>query len=296
MRKRAVWLIVATVLVLTGSILFVGVMSKINWDLTTGRYETNTHAVTDVFTHISIDTTTADIAFAPSEDDTISVVCYEEANVKHTVSVEGDTLVIEEVDTRKWYQRIYVFSGSPKITVYLPAGTYGTLDLDVTTGDVTVPDGYSFTAADIKVTTGDITFSADVVGAMTLKATTGDVTLSSVACGDLTIGVTTGETTLTDVTCRDLTTTGTTGDVVLRRVVGGGTFSVKRSTGDVTFDACDAAALTVKTTTGDVTGTLLSPKEFDTHATTGSVSVPATATGGKCKIDVTTGDIQITIQ
>lgn len=296
MSKRTVWLIVATALILAGSILFVGVMSKMNWDLTNGRYETNTHTVTEDFTNISIETTTADIRFAPSEDGTVSVVCYEDVNRKHTVSVEGDTLVIEEEDTRKWYQHMYIFSSTPKITVYLPADTYGALKVKITTGDVTVPDNYSFATVDVKATTGDIAFSADVAGDLTLKATTGDVTISSVACGDLTITGTTADTTLTNVTCRNLTITGTTGDVMLRNAVGSGTFSIQLSTGEVTFDACDAARLKVKTTTGDITGTLLTPKDFDAHTTTGDVSVPASGDGGKCELNATTGDIRITIQ
>ena len=295
MSKRIGWLITATVLIVTGCILFVGVMSKMSWDLTDGRYETNTHTVTDGFTDISIDTTTADIIFAPSESDTVSVVCYEEVNVKHRVSVEGGVLVIEEVDTRTWYQHIDIFSGKPKLTVYLPKGDYGSLMLKVTTGDVTIPDGYSFATAAVQVTTGDITCSAAVTETATVKSTTGDVTLSSMICGDVTVGVSTGKITLTDMTCRDLTTTGTTGDVVLRNVMGSGTFIIKRGTGDVTFDACDAAALTVNTTTGDIIGTLLSSKTFEAHTTTGRVSVPSGADGGKCELTTTTGDIRITL-
>ena len=273
------WLIAAISLILIGCILFVGVMTMLNWNfgkLSTDKYETNTHAVTEAFTNLSIIVDTADVVFAPSTDDTVSVVCYEETKAKHAVSVEGDTLVIKVAEEVKWHQRLGFHLDTAKITVYLPAGVYGTLKIKATTGDVTIPKGFSFASVDISVTTGDITCFAVVSGNMMLKITTGD-------------------TTLTDVTCRNLTFTGTTGDIVLNDVIASEAFVIKCSTGDVTFKACDAAALQVKTTTGDITGTLLTAKVFDANTTTGRVSVPQSTTGGKCKLNATTGSIKITI-
>lgn len=281
MKKRTkVWLIAAVSLILVGGILFTGVMTVLQWNfrkLSTDQYETNTYNITDAFTNISVDVTTADVVFAPSADGTVSVVCYEEIQAKHSVTVEGETLVIKAKDSRKWYQKIGFHLGGPKVTVYLPADAYGALTMKVTTGDITIPKAFSFTSVDLKVTTGDIIYSADVAGDVTLKATTGDVKVSS-------------------MTCRHFTATGTTGDMMLRDVVATGAFFIKCSTGDVSFAACDAAELTVKTTTGDITGTLLTPKVFDAHATTGHVDVPPSTTGGKCKLNATTGDIKITIR
>lgn len=280
MKKRTKWLIAAVSLILVGGILFIGVMTVLQWDfrkLSTDQYETNTYNITDAFTNLSVDVTTADVVFAPSADGTVSVVCYEEIQAKHSVTVEGETLVIKAKDSRKWYQKIGFHLGGPKVTVYLPADAYGVLTMKVTTGDITIPKSFSFASMDLKVTTGDITCSADVTGDVTLKATTGDVKVSS-------------------MTCRHFTATGTTGDMTLRDVVATGAFFIKCSTGDVSFAACDAAELTVKTTTGDITGTLLTPKMFDAHVTTGHVDVPPSATGGKCKLNATTGDIKITIQ
>ena len=207
----------------------------------------------------------------------MSVVCYEDVNIQHTVSVEGDALAIQEVDNRKWYQHLHIFSQSTKITVYLPEGSYGTLTIKASTGNVTIPKGFSFASADMDITTGDITCCAAVSGDMALHITTGDVQLS-------------------DVTCRNLTATGTTGDITLNNVMASESFSIKCTTGDVMFNACDAATITVKTTTGDITGSLLTAKAFDAHATTGCVEVPQSTEGGRCKLKATTGDIKITIK
>ena len=68
---KKVWLIVAALLVLAGSIMFVGVMTVLDWDfskLGTNPYETNLHAITEDFQDISIRTNTAAITFLPSPD------------------------------------------------------------------------------------------------------------------------------------------------------------------------------------------------------------------------------------
>lgn len=279
-RRTKGWLIAAVCLVLVGGILFTGVMTVLKWNfrkLATDKYETNTYTITDAFTNISVDVNTADVVLAPSADGTVSVVCHEEIQAKHSVTVEGETLVIKAKDSRKWYQKIGFHLSGPKVTICLPAGAYGALTMKVTTGDITIPKAFSFASMDLKVTTGDITCSADVVGDVTLKNTTGDVKVSS-------------------MTCRQFTSTGTTGDITLRDVIATDTFFIKRSTGDVSFAACDAASLTVKTTTGDITGSLLTAKVFDAHATTGHVDVPQSTEGGSCKLSATTGNIMITIQ
>jgi len=97
------------------------------------------------------------------------------------------------------------------------------------------------------------------------------------------------------VTCQNLTSSGSTGGISLKNVIVSQTLSVRRSTGDVTFDGCDGAEIDVETDTGDVTGCLLTDKVFLTQTDTGRVSVPETVTGGPCRITTDTGDIRITI-
>lgn len=312
------WLIAAVSLVLVGAVLFAGVMIALDWDfnrLSTRRYETATHTITEDFTHISVTADTADIQLAPSEDDSVSVVCYEDVDFKHTVAVEGDTLVIQPTQSQKWYQHIGIGFDSPSITVYLPAGEYGDLTVNANTGDVYLPADVNFESVDIAVSSGDVACSAFVLGELKVKTSTGDISLKAVVAesihlsattgeigmktvetGDLSVAVTTGEVEIYRVNCRRLTSIGNTGDILLRDVIATETFSIQRSTGDVIFDHCDAAELTVTTDTGDVEGTLLTDKIFITHTDTGRVDVPDTTTGGTCKITTDTGDIKISIR
>ena len=314
--KRA--LVAAFILILTGCVLFGGVMSLLRWDFTklsTAQYETNTYEITEVFTDLSIATDTADVVFLSSDDGVCRVECYENPDFKASVYVADGALVIEPIETKKWYQRIGINFEMPKITVYLPQAEYGALSVKLTTGDLEIPEDLTFASADIAASTGDVSLSASVgqdiririttgnarleglsCASLDLSLTTGDVALSGLAAsGDLTLTVTTGDVTLAAVTCRHFTSDGSTGDLILDNVIASAKLSVTRTTGDVTFTKSDAAEIAIKTTTGDVKGSLLSDKIFFPKTTTGSYDVPQTTAGGKCEISTTTGDIRITV-
>lgn len=314
------WLITATFLVLIGCVLFAGVMTVLGWDFTklsTTKYETNTYEVSEAFDSISINTDTADIVFALSDDGKCRVECHEGENAKHSVAVENNTLVVDISKTSKsWLDYIGFNFDSPKITVYLPGTQYTSLHIDESTGDVKIPDAFMFKNVDISLSTGDVHFCGSAsemvkiktstgairvenisAGALDLKVTTGEVTVSGVTCaGDVTVGVSTGKTYLSDTRCKNVISSGSTGDISIENVIAEEKFSIRRSTGDVKFDGSDAAEIIVKTDTGDVRGTLLSDKVFITQTDTGHIDVPKTVEGGRCEITTDTGDIEITIE
>ena len=313
------WLFVATSLILIGLIIFVGIMTILKWDFTklsTSKYETNYYEFNENYSNISIVTDTADIVFAVSEDLKSSVECYEQKNVKHSVTVKDDSLVIKVVDTRKWYEHIGIHFGTPKITVYLPKNEYTSVVIKESTGDIQIPKDFKFESVDISTSTGDVKCYASASGSIKIKASTGDirvenisagslelsvstgdVTASSISCqGDVKVNVSTGDTKLTDIACKNVISSGSTGDISLKNVIAIEKFSIKRSTGDVKFNGCDAAEIFVKTDTGDVIGTLLSGKEFIVKTDTGDKQIPQSETGGKCEITTDTGDIKIGIK
>lgn len=302
--------------------------------LSTMKLETTVHEPVGEISSIYIDTKDADVAFLPAEGEACRVVCYENVKMKHTVTIEEGTLFIRAVDNRKMFDYINILSGNPMLTVYLPKAVYHTLTVKTTSGDLGVPADFSFTSIDVQVTTGDVKIYASATGEMKLKATTGDlfaenvsagslscsvttgdvtlngvqctgdmsvgagtgdINFNGVSCNDLTTSVRTGDTRMTDVSCNNLSTSGTTGDLFLKNVIGNGRLYAKRSTGDVSFDACDAAELSVDTGTGDVTGTLCSDKVFAAHTKTGECRVPASGVGGVCEVRVNTGDIILTV-
>ena len=316
-KKTIVGLIVATSLILIGAIIFGGVMMALDWDfskISTVKYETNEYEINDSYKNIKVITDTAKINFVPAEN--TKVVCYEDTKQKYSVSVQGDTLVIELSNSKKWYEHIGINFGSPKITVYTPAGEYGALTVKGDTSDTEIPKDFKFESIDISQSTGDVKcFSSAIgdikiktstghitvgnitAGSLDLKVSTGDITATNVECvGDLLVKVSTGKTKLENVKCNDVISTGDTGNITLTNVITDKSIDIERTTGDVKFNGCDASELVIVTDTGDVKGTLLSEKVFIAKTDTGSIKVPETVSGGKCKITTDTGDIKIDIK
>ncbi len=313
-----IWLIIAASLILMGCIIFGGIMAILKWDLTklsTNKYQTSNYEINENYRNISIVTNTADIAFVISENSRSTVECYEQKNVKHSVTVKDDTLVIETVDTRKWYDHIGITLETPKLTLYLPQAAYASLVIEESTGDIEIQKDFKFESIDVSASTGDIEVSASAsefikistdtgdinvdgvsTGAMTLSVTTGKVTASDIICeGDVSVSVSTGKAYLTNISCKNVISSGNTGDFSLKNVIASEIFSIERSTGDVKFDACDATEIFVETDTGDVIGTLLSEKVFITKTDTGDIDVPNSIIGGRCEITTDTGNIKISI-
>lgn len=339
MSKAAIiWLSIAASLVFVGSIIFVGVMTTFGWDfmkLSTNQYDTVDYEINEEFSNISIDVDTTDVKFVSSGDGKCSVECYETEKMRHSVKVVDGVLKIENNDTRKWYEFIGINSGSPKITVSLPAGEYGALSVKSHTGDVEISREFNFESIDILENTGDVASFASVSGgikiatdtgrvcvenasaaSLMIETSTGSVKLSDVTCeGDIEVVVSTGKASLSRVSCKSLISKGSTGDLELNGVVASERFSIERSTGDVELKASraetllietntgdvelegsDASEIFIKTDTGDVEGTLLTEKVFITKTDTGRVRVPNSITGGRCEITTDTGDIEISIQ
>ena len=317
-KSAKIWLIAAASLVVIGLILFAAVMAAYHWDfsrLSTDRFETNTYEIGEEFRNIKMNTETADILFAAASDNTCKVVCYEEENAKHSVSVRDGALTVSAADDGKWYEHIGFSFHSPKVTVYLPKAEYGSLVIEESTGDITIPKDFTFGSADLSLSTGDVDSYASSSGLMRIKTDTGDIHLQNLSAGelDLTVStghvdvhsvscegnigirVSTGNSRLTNITCNSIRSGGSTGDITLKNVVTEETISIKRSTGDVRLDGCDAGELEISTDTGSVTGSLLSAKVFIAHSDTGRINVPETTSGGKCKITTDTGDVRITV-
>lgn len=320
MNKRTkIPLVIAACLVLTGCVILGVVMTILKWDFTKlsiVKYETNDYEISEDYKNISIVTNTADILFLPSENAKSSVVCHEHKNMKHSVTVRDGTLVIEVVNNIKWYENIGINFETPKITVYIPQGEYGILSVKSSTSGVEIPKNFKFESIDISVSTGNVTNYAGAFKDIKIKTTTGSiraedifanslelsvstgkVTASNITCeADVTVGVSTGKANLSNITCKKLISSGSTGDFYLNNVIAAEKFSVKRTTGDVKFDGCDAAEIFIETDTGSVKGSLLTEKVFITETDTGSIDVPKAVTGGKCEINTDTGNIKITVK
>ena len=317
-RSAKAWWITSAVLILFGLILFAIAMTANEWDFTklgTEVYEDNAFEIREDFRNIDIKSDTADIQFLSAEDSVCKVICHESEKQKHAVSVQDHALTITLTDNREWYEYIGIQTEKMKITVYLPKESYGTLTINEHTGDIEIPVGFFFENIDVVTTTGDVKNEASASERIRVHTSTGDILVQNITAdtldlavstgkieattltvaSDARIRVTTGKTRISDMICETLVSHGSTGDISLQNVIASDRFSIERSTGDVSFDGCDAAALFVKTDTGDVKGTLLSEKRFFAESDTGKILVPKHTDGGKCEITTDTGDIKVEI-
>ncbi len=312
--KAKSWLILAIFLILAGSVVFIGVMTSLNWDFTkfsTVEYETNEYTLTENFQNISVITNTADVAIVPSEDITARVVCYEQTDIRHTVTVQDGTLTIQAQDERDWYKHIGIFPDAPKVTIYLPHYSLASSIAPEKIPDELLNPEYIYTiqvvprpavkagvggTIRIQNSTGNIHIRNIAATGFDLSLSTGKVLMNDVACnGDINVKLTTGKTELTRIRSKNLISEGSTGDLSLTNVIATEKFSLQRSTGDIEFENCEAPEILAKTSTGDIEGSLLVDKVFITHSSTGDIDVPDSTTGGRCELSTSTGDIEISV-
>ena len=277
---RKFWIIVASILLVAGVVLFgvfIGVNNGIDFkNLKPTNYKTNTYEFADEITDIDVKIETADISITPSIDGKTKVVCNESEKVAHKVYVENGSLKVTVEDNRTWIDNFLSFT-KHSITIYLPKTEYNSIKIENVTGDVEVSSAFTFKNISVDVTTSDVLICAKATDGIKIKSTTGDVTVLNVNSNVIEVKL-------------------TSGDVYFKNVIANDKIAINSTTGDVELEGCDALDIYLKTTTGDVEASLLSGKIFDVNVTTGEVRVPSNSEGGNCKVETTTGDVEIVVK
>ena len=286
-------------------------------------------SITASFEGIEIVSDTADLTFVASDECKIEYTTHKK--ITYSTKVEDGTLKIKMEDNRRWFEKIFSFGDSSKLTVYLPEGEYSSLTVNQATGTINLPAGYSFGSVDIDLSTGDTKLSASVEGALKIHTSTGHITLENVSCGSLSTKVSSGKTNLSNVTVAgDATLNASTGDMVLNNVSfknlstiattsdlnANGLYleeslSIERSTGDVSLSDINCGGkVAVQTSTGsidianatcaDMTVTVSSGKSsytnvscvnFTSTGDTGDINMTSLIASDKIDITRSTGDV-----
>ena len=297
-KKNKTLIITATVFLIAGLIIFISASASVNFDFSkfsTKKYITNTYKISEDFENISIDVNTPEITFVPSVSGECQIKIYDEEKVEYSAAVQNGTLKITANDTRKWYQHIGIYVETPALTVYLPEKNYTLLSVDTNTGDINIPDNYSFESVTVNSDTSDIYCSAKVSENIKISVNTGYVELDDLNTKQIDLSTSTGEIELEDVTCGELLIKTHTGNINLDNVIAEKNITADSSTGNINIKDSDANEIIFQTDTGNVTGCLLSGKEFITDTSTGNVNVPNSTGSGKCEITTGTGNIKISV-
>lgn len=317
-KSSKIFVLIASILLIMGSIIFVKALADNNWkfnSLGTSKFVENTYEFEDDISSIVIDSDTSDIKLEKSNDGINRVVCYGPEKLIHDVSLNESTLKVITHNESKWYDNIFSF-GEYKITVYLVNNELDLLDIDESTGDIDITSNFSFKTVDIEASTGDVKINSCIVDELKISLDTGDITVNKITSnnanlevstgmisvseleckGYLSIKVSTGKTIISNCEAKEFSSTGSTGSIYLNEFIVKEKISIVRDTGDVIFSKMDGGEILIKTDTGKVSGSLLSDKVFIIETDTGRKEYPKTTTGGRCEITTDTGDIIITIE
>lgn len=298
-KKIAIWAAVG--LVVAGLILSFAALCAMDFDfnkMNTLKYATNTYALEEPFSNISIKTAECDLRLLPSEDDSCKVVCEESEEIFHSVTVENNTLTIGRTDARKWYEHIVgIYWGEMTITVYLPQTDYASLYALNVSGNITIPDEFSFLDAELHNTSGKVDFAAAVENDLSIKTVSGNLHIKNAHPKGLTAQSTSGRIVCSDVAVSENIKMKTvSGKINSSNVTVSGRMTVETVSGNIRLSGCDADSLQIKSTSGDVFGTLLTEKSFHANSTSGHIDVPDSTSGGNCEVKTTSGNITFKIQ
>lgn len=254
--------------------------------------ETKTYIIEETFDKINIDVDIDNINIYQSDEN--KVVYVESENISLESKVASDTLFINRIDNRKFYDRMFNFS-SFKLDLYLSKELIESLNIYCSTGDITIYEGFNFDNVDVSNSTGDVIIKSNVTTNLSIENSTGDIEIINCnKTGNIDVETSTGNVNLSNVNCNKLDISISTGDTRLNNVILKEDLNIDGSTGSVYLDSFDAANIYITLSTGNVNGTVLSSKFFIANSGTGYVSVPETREGGECKITVGTGNISIT--
>lgn len=295
MKKGVIGLIIVGGVLLTmGAILFgIGISKEYKQE----ELITREYVIKDSVTSFDIDISTADLEFKPLESGNTKVVVTEKEKEYHEVKEEEGVLSIKSVDTKNWYERLFTFAYKKmNITIYMPTETYSKLMITTSTGNISIPSGFTFDNTEIKGSTCDVKYSAASLSGLSITTSTGDINISSTNASGVNLKASTGNVSLVDVKASELNVEVSTGHISLVNTVLTGNLSTHSSTGDVDITDSDASIINIETSTGEVNAMFLTNKIIFAETSTGHINVPHSTSGGECHIKTSTGDITVKIK
>ena len=174
MKKSIIGIAIILCLLLVISVILYGLSITV-------KLETNEYEIKENFKNIKIITDTTDIDFVLSENLNTVIICEEQKNIKHSVNVKENTLLIEVDDNRKWYEHIGI--STSKITVYLPKSEYGELIMESDTGNIHI-ENINANKLDLSTSTGNLKIVNTKCKNLFSESDTGNILLENVIASE----------------------------------------------------------------------------------------------------------------
>ena len=243
MKKTIIWIAITFCLLLVASVVLYSLSITV-------KLETNEYEIKETFENIKIITDTADIDFVLSENLNTLIICEEHQNIKHSVNIKDNTLLIEVDDNRKWYEHLGI--STSKITIYLPKNEYDELITESDTGNIRIKS-INANKLDLSTDTGNLKivnikcknlFSISDTGNILLEnviasenfkieTDTGNVKFKDSDASDIFVKTDTGNVTGNLLTDKVIFAESETGDIDVPKVMADEKCEIITETGDI---------------------------------------------------------------
>lgn len=225
--------------------------------LNTTKYTTTEFKIDDSFENIDINSDSEDVILTLSQDGSCKVVIFADENIKYDAAVSSDTLTVKQISSNSTHFGVNFNAEDSSVTIYLPEEKYAALTIDTDTGDMTVPENFSFEKADIRTDTGDTDLTASVSGEITITSGTGDISATSAsdkstATDSISLETDTGEIHLFNTSAGKITLKTDTGHTDLINITCSGDIDADTDTGYTTFTNVTCASLKSTGSSGDL--------------------------------------------
>ncbi|SCW35346.1 Putative adhesin [Ruminococcaceae bacterium YRB3002] len=270
------------------------------------EYTHKEEVITEDIRNLNINEISENVEIRPSENGEIKVDYYDADNYMHQIETKGDTLEISVKtysDDSPWWKRfsfhididgIMTESKDHPTVIYLPEDSFGKLNITNISGDVKIPENYSFDDVTIETTSGDVWSYCVATGNTNIASVSGELDIRNIKASGLKVDTTSGNVTMNGCKVSDKIDIDTiSGEVSLTDVESGHT-KIETISGDIRLRTLVTDTADITTTSGDVTGTIAGVHEYDVDTTSGDVELPSSIKGEPLiKIDTVSGDVEL---
>ncbi|MCR5350231.1 MAG: DUF4097 domain-containing protein [Acholeplasmatales bacterium] len=200
----------------------------------------NTYDITETFDSINVDVTTGDVVIKPAEDDKVTIICKESEKYQFIAEVKENVLTIDDKKSSKnWIDNISIYTFNNRVTIYLPFDTLKNVNIETTTGDITI-DSINADKFELKATTGDVKLNNSVATDLyKVIVTTGDIEFTRIDSKSIVMRTTTGDISGSILTGKKFECSTTHGDKDYPKDSTGDPCILSTTTGDIEVTICE---------------------------------------------------------
>ena len=239
-------------------------------------YTEKTYDITDDYANIDLNIGSQSVQIVKSPDEDTHFVSYENEKESFNVSVENDTLKVEQLTDYSWKDMIMVYAEKKTCMLYLPKEEYEKAVYKVSSGDVNSDINLSFEDMNADVGSGSISLAnLEVKKDMVAHSSSGAVRLE-------------------EINAESLDAKTGSGSIKVTNVNLSGVFHAHCSSGSISVNGMKCADAELKTGSGTISVIgMACSNNLDGHVTSGDIKLDDTTASGEFRLKAASGDIKL---